>query len=483
MLRTRAGVWMAWVALTLGGGCSDDAAPVDGAKGAQNDGEGSTPAKDGGASKDGGGKKLDASTTPPVTRDGAIEKADDLGGTIPCDVQKLVVAKCGPCHGAKPAGGAPMSLVTLADFHKPAVTDNAREAYELASERMAETDPTLRMPPTSVQISAAETKSLTDWLKAGARGTTDSCTPTTGGGDAGTGGTGGTGGISIEPIAYDDPDLKCYEFRAFAKGSDRSKPYSVPTTPDLYVAFTMTPEFKGTQYVKSFRTLIDNAAVLHHWLFFKQSGAQAQGVVENAVGTHPDGDMLAGWAPGGSDSYFDKDVGMEITGGVSYQLEAHYNNKTGAAAPDRSGVEICVSPNKPEHVATVSWLGTDSISGTSATGTCTPRMTGPVHLIGGTPHMHIKGRHMKVTVNRQGGAKEVIHDDDFDFQYQRQYVEDVLLNPGDTLTTTCTYSAPSRFGKGTNDEMCYFFSTAWPAGQLSSIGAGTLVHGPNACLN
>jgi hypothetical protein len=75
---------------------------------------------------------------------------------------------------------------------------------------------------------------------------------------------------------------------------------------------------------------------------------------------------------------------------------------------------------------------------------------------------------------------EVIHDKPFSFDDQRYYVENTILMQGDTLTTTCTYSAPSTFGQSTNNEMCYFFSLAWPAGNL---GVANFLHGANVCEN
>ena len=55
--------------------------------------------------------------------------------------------------------------------------------------------------------------------------------------------------------------------------------------------------------------------------------------------------------------------------------------------------------------------------------------------------------------------------------------------PGDKITTTCTYSSPARFGKATSDEMCYFFSIHWPAGALSRQSLGSIIHGPNTCID
>jgi Copper type II ascorbate-dependent monooxygenase, C-terminal domain len=89
---------------------------------------------------------------------------------------------------------------------------------------------------------------------------------------------------------------------------------------------------------------------------------------------------------------------------------------------------------------------------------------------------------MKVVVNRAGGMAETIHDEDFMFDNQRYYVEHTVLMPGDTMTTTCTYSAPATFGPSTSQEMCYFFSLHWPAGALRSLGTGTIIHGADSCL-
>ena len=491
MLGFRTGRWLTVAALTVTLGCGGDggASPGSGGESDDSNDKSGTTKKDGGApSKDAGGGSKSSDASAPGSGTGKQDAGGDkasTGDNIPCDIQQLVVSKCGACHGAKTSGGAPMSLTKLADFHAPAPTDKTRTVDEVGYERMTETDPTKRMPPTSQQISTADAKTLEDWLKAGAPGSSDQCdAPSTGASDAGAGAPADSksGVISITPLVYDDPDLKCYKFLGFAKSGDKTQKYSVPTTPDYYVDFTIKPPFKGVQYLKYYTPIIDNAAVLHHWLFYQNGSAGTEGVTENAVGIHPDGDLIAGWAPGGDPMYFAADTGLQISGDATFQIEMHYNNKTGKPSPDASGLELCVTPNKPKNVAALAWLGTDSISGTSATGNCKPSTTGPVHLIAGQPHMHLKGRHMKVVHTKKDGSTETIHDDDFDFNYQREYITDVLVNPGDSIQTTCTYSGPATFGKGTNDEMCYFFSVHWPAGGLAMQGSGTFVHGGNSCL-
>jgi hypothetical protein len=90
---------------------------------------------------------------------------------------------------------------------------------------------------------------------------------------------------------------------------------------------------------------------------------------------------------------------------------------------------------------------------------------------------------MRVALTRAGGGTEMLHDEAFSFENQRGYSEDVIINPGDRITTTCQYTSPATFGQGTNDEMCYWFALAYPVGALSdNLLFGSLIHGPNACL-
>jgi hypothetical protein len=148
-------------------------------------------------------------------------------------------------------------------------------------------------------------------------------------------------------------------------------------------------------------------------------------------------------------------------------------------------VEICVQKTKPKNIAGLSWLGLDqlAIPSTKWTGTCAPIAQQPIHILSVTPHMHKTGVHMKGTINRKDGKKEVLHDEPFDFDYQRGYEKDVILNPGDTVTTECTFSKPMAFGESTNAEMCYLFTLAYPKGALADLGLwGRFAHGGSACL-
>jgi hypothetical protein len=406
-------------------------------------------------------------------------------GGVPCDVASIVTKNCTLCHAAVPKFGAPMPLMTLADFQAPSRSMPSMAVHQVIPSRIKATDPNKLMPPVSAtKLTAAELQTFGAWLTAGAKAATPGCavteTTATAMPDPVTGS--GMGGASITPIDYQDPDMKCYRFLAHAAG-DMTKPY-MQGAGEEYVDFSFKAPWTGTVYSRSIKLVLDpDSKVLHHWLLFKDTSAKTDGAVQpvGLLGLHTDGAILLhGWAPGASDVYLDPDVGMKLEANVSYTIESHLYNQGTAPSGDHSGAEVCVTTKVPTHIADISWVGTDAISGTTASGTCTPHGSEPIHLIAAQPHMHLKGRHMQVVINRKNGIKEMIHDEDFSFDNQRYYVENSILMPGDTMTTTCTYSGPATFGPSTNQEMCYFFSMHWPGG---AIGSASLIHGANTCLN
>jgi len=433
-----------------------------------------SPSTSGGISTGGAASPAPSGATPPST--------NALPSGVPCDVAQVVGSRCVQCHAEQPKFGASMPLTKLADFHAPAKSDPRRKVYEVIPERINAQDATRLMPPaSSTQLVAAELRTLNDWIGAGAKASSSqaACNPPA----AGTPDPTGAATTSVMPIEYNDPEMKCYRFTAHAPG-DKMTPFTVETTPDMYKGFTFMPPWQGMMYARSFKAVIDNEDVIHHWLFFRNGSAGQDGQISDQLGAHPDGNLVHGWAPGGDDLYLQPDVGEEMPGNVSYMLETHYNNTGGSAAPDASGVEVCVTPKPPAKVASISWLGTDLIAGPTATGTCDPSSTQPITIIGGTPHMHLKGRHMKVVINRANGSKETLTDRPFDFQYQLSYLfNQVMVMPGDTITTTCTYSEPATYGKGTNDEMCYLFTLYYPKLALTNGDLlGSSLHGPDTCL-
>jgi hypothetical protein len=402
------------------------------------------------------------------------------GSSLPCDIQKIVVEKCQACHSDPPIGTF-MPLVTAAHFQKTSTIDPTKKYSELAKQRISATSNP--MPPvTSPSLTPDEKTKLTAWLSAGAPAGTQKCavTSTDAGTDAGT-------VVDAGP----PEDLTCYKFLAHADG-DKTKKYKVGAQKDGYWLFGFQAPWQGIAYAQILRPVIDNSKVLHHWLLYKEIALD--GSIRKTIGQHEVGELLAGWAPGGVTMDFrtQGDVSMELPA-ESYAIELHYNSDD-PNAEDASGVEICAKTKPTKNIASMSWVGYD-MGGTLSyasgvcltpakiwTGVCKPAATEPIHLLFMVPHMHTTGRNMKSVINGPNGSR-VLHDKPFDFNYQVTFATDEVLMPGESITTTCTFSEDKCAGQSTTQEMCYNFMYAYPKHALTDLGLeGTFIHGNGACL-
>jgi len=382
--------------------------------------------------------------------DGSSTATSDL----PCDVKAILDAHCATCHGRTPAFGAPMSLVSAGDFRA-----TAPKGADVVGKRVLARidDDALPMPPPpNARLSAADQTTLANWIGAGA--------------PAGTCASPGAG-VGMLPdssqVAPLPPDVTCYHIAA--RASAAGDKYIVPTTPDLYRCFDYAPPWGDkTVQVVSAQPIIDNSRVLHHWILYNGSAAVQDGANAGCSGAHPNASFITGWAPGGNGLKLPDDVGLRTEKG-GFSLEIHYNNTLGEGQLDGSGVDVCVTEKLRPKEAAVHWLGTQNLNKITASGTCQPVATGPVTILTSSPHMHLQGRHMKTVINRQGGTSDILIDTPFDFNTQVSYPTPMVINPGDTLTTTCTYATPTPFGQKTNEEMCYNFVVAYPAGQLAQF--------------
>lgn len=427
-----------------------------------------------------------AGAGPDVTPTGAPE--------LPCDVATVVAARCGSCHGASPIGGAPMSLVTHADWsaqHKSLTTvpGQTMEVAQLAAKRI--NDAAKPMPPGAL-LPENERSMLNAWLE---RGHPQKVA--------------GTAACAIpmqqpmpKPDQVKNPDgTVCYQFRNHgAPVPGDTSPY--PIVPgEHYVSFYYTAPWKEPAELVSWRTIYDNQKVMHHWLLYSTLGATMDGTFAPSIGTHigDAAELIAGWAVGGNDVHMPKDVGLELPEpGAGLLLEWHFYNP-GEPTVDSSAVEICTLPaGTMPNTAGMTWLGTENFNGLAGmppkvksdfSGTCLPsrfgmNATDPIKIFTFWPHMHTYGRNMKTVINRANGTQEEVFNKPFDFNYQITYDATVDLYPGDTITSTCTFMNTSdlsvAFGPSTDQEMCYQFAFSYPVRALSN-GVPSLVGATNTC--
>jgi hypothetical protein len=347
-----------------------------------------------------------------------------------------------------------MSLASASDFRAAAPT-GAGSIGQRVLARIAD-DSRPMPPPPNARLPASERATLERWIQSGAPA--GACTMP----DPGVT-TPDPGMTGSDPLP---PDVTCYHLTARASAANDK--YSVPTTPDLYRCFEYAPPWGNkTVQVVSAQPIIDNSRVIHHWILYN-GGTVTDGNNSGCSGAHPNASFITGWAPGGEALKLPDDVGLRTEEG-GFSLEVHYNNTAGDGQLDASGVNLCVTEKLRPKEAAVHWLGTQNLNKISASGTCQPINTGPVTILSSSPHMHLQGRHMKTVINRKSGASDTLIDVPFDFNTQVSYPTPTVINPGDTLTTTCTYATPTPFGQKTNEEMCYNFVIAYPAGQLAQL--------------
>jgi hypothetical protein len=421
-----------------------------------------TGGQSGGSTGGTGGSSVGSGGMGSMNHGGGTAGTPSAVSDLPCDVKQIVTTSCNKtCHTNPPTFTAPMPLVTAADFRADAM---GKTVGQRAIERINDDEDPMPQAPVA-RLTQAERDTLTNWINAGSPSGT--CNSGTGG--AGGAGTGGTGGSSAG-TGSTDPDVTCYHMTARADAS--GAPYNVPTTPDLYQCFFYNAPWGNKEvHVVSAKPIIynePNNKVLHHWILYNSANAVADGTNSGCSGAHPNAAFIHGWAPGSKSLDLPNDVGLRVEG-QGFSLETHYNNKEGASVPDASGLEICVTEKLRPKEAAIHWLGTQNLNKVEASGTCVPVATGPVTILSVAPHMHLQGRHMKTVINRANGGTDVLHDKPFSFADQVSYDTSAVVNPGDTLTTTCTYAQPTPFGQRTNEEMCYNFVMAYPAGQLGQL--------------
>jgi hypothetical protein len=415
--------------------------------------------------------------------------SSEPAGKLPCAVATALVKNCQKCHGVNPTFGAPMPLVKLSDLSQPSKTDASRTVAESAHARL--NDAAKPMPPGGT-ISEQDKQTLNDWLAGGmpmASADQGACY---------------TGAPTHDDAYFKaglaaKADETCYDFTSHnGQTKDDKTPYSVRTG-EHYEQFYFKVPWGADKVMTRFGGKFDNLSVLHHWLLFTSARpASAEGTHETSSGSTigDSSELIGGWAVGGDNVEFPDDMGLELPADGMLNAQWHYFNQGTEAALDHSSIQICTVPrDKRKNVASLTFLGTENLGGFSGmpahqksnySGTCRNRSSGPITVWGFTPHMHQLGRNMKVTVKRMDGSMETPFDKAFDFNSQITYPADppIVLQPGDSITSTCTFdndtNAPVAFGPSSNQEMCYNFTMAYPAHALDD-GVFSLIGAKNTC--
>ncbi|XP_017887322.1 tyramine beta-hydroxylase [Ceratina calcarata] len=203
--------------------------------------------------------------------------------------------------------------------------------------------------------------------------------------------------------------------------------------------------------------------------------------------------VLAAWAMGADAFVYPEEAGLSI-GGKDFNpyvmLEVHYNNpELQGGNIDSSGIRFILTKSLRKYDAGVIELGleyTDKMAippqqeAFTLSGHCIQECTGVglpqhgIHVFASQLHTHLTGTRVVTRHIRDGEELPMLNYDNHystHFQEIRLLPKPVVILPGDSLITTCTYNTVNREnvtlgGFAISDEMCVNYIHYYPNARL-----------------
>ncbi|WP_328467992.1 monooxygenase [Actinoplanes sp. NBC_00393] len=286
-----------------------------------------------------------------------------------------------------------------------------------------------------------------------------------------------------------------------------SRPYK-PAAPnggtDEYRCFLVDPQLTEPAYLTGSRFLPQNAAIVHHAIFYRLDPEQAKAAGQVDADTPGEGwtcfgdsgvqgetAWVAHWAPGAGETLMPAGYGFEMPPGSKLVMQVHYN-LLGGAGSDQSGMQMRLADGKTQlkpletalamapielpcepggtgplcdretAVADVakrfgeeSGQTVDQLVQWCSGGTPKPGNTqscdqpieqaGTIHMAAG--HMHLLGRSIKVELNPGTARAQTVLDQpnyNFDNQALVPLAKPIKVTGGDVVRVTCTHDATLR---------------------------------------
>ncbi len=260
---------------------------------------------------------------------------------------------------------------------------------------------------------------------------------------------------------------------------------------DVYRCFPMAVDSTSDLYVRGYEVLPGNRAIVHHVLIFidqfNQSASLERGdgpgySCFGGAGFLSGLGGLGGWVPGASPQMFPLGTGVRIPKGSRIVMQVHYSlldfsrTSSGQPDPDLTRLAIYTSPVPLEEITflpIVNPLFSIPPGESHYQVKAVLPISRTVEMIAIAPHMHLLGRDATVEARFPSGERrQLIHIDDWDFQWQGNYIyrDPVILPAGTILELTAYYEhslnypknpsnppVPVRWGERTTDEMCLTF--------------------------
>ncbi|MDR3632658.1 MAG: redoxin domain-containing protein [Isosphaeraceae bacterium] len=269
---------------------------------------------------------------------------------------------------------------------------------------------------------------------------------------------------------------------------------------DIYRCFVIPTNLPEDMYVEAVEYRPGNRRVVHHILAYTDVSGAARKRDEadagpgyscfSGPGVQVQGD-LGGWAPGNEASRLPEGVGRVLPRKADVIVQVHYH-PDGKPETDRTrvGLHFAKKPVKQIMHAAAAVNAEFELPPGQSNIEVKAEWTAPVDLeaIGVTPHMHLLGRDIAMSVKYPDGRTEdLVKIPDWDFRWQNTYYfeKPVDLPKGTVLRVVSHFDnsernplnpthppKPVHWGEATTDEMCIGFISITQKGQdLTRPGA------------
>jgi len=422
------------------------------------------------------------SGSPSDGEDGSGAAAPSSSVTYYKDVAPILNRSCVGCHRAGEIGGFAL--------------DTFETAHESASLAAAYVESGL-MPPFYATETAecdppggwVDDPRLTDEEIATLRAWADAEAPAGDPADA----------VEVEPIKPPELDRVDLEMA-------RSEPSLISGDGDQFHCVTFDPMVSEPTWISGIHLNLDNPKIAHHAitsLVAREDAEAENGEYVDCFGGN-EGVMVHAWVPGGRPFDLPPEIGILVQPGDVFVVQMHYHPTLDTEESDASSLQLRFSDSVPDYQLYVQLRGNANnaeqglLPGPNDSGGPqffvpanesghTEEMTAkaqtmgqelPIFFVAG--HMHLVGRDIKITRQRDGNDQCLLQISNWDFSWQLFYQFDApiselpTIKQGDTLNMRCTYdntkqnahlaeglageglSAPIdvSLGEETLDEMC-----------------------------
>jgi len=194
--------------------------------------------------------------------------------------------------------------------------------------------------------------------------------------------------------------------------------------------------------------------------------------------------QIGAWVPGLTPAVFAEGAALRVKANSVIVMQVHYSALGGDTTEDKTSYHIKTSSTVPDFIARTSPLAVQEldIPAGAVDVNFSDRFTNyydfPLDIRSIAGHMHMLGKQEKADLLKEDGTQECLLDiPEWDFSWQQSYfpVEQILLQPGESIEVTCNYDNSSSnqpivdgeqiepsdvsWGDGSLDEMCLLYTT------------------------